>query len=199
MDRLAIIALVLAALTGCATGPYGPGPVPPGAIVYYDNPILIPAGSPEQAWEHVVDVVDDYFEIAHEVPVSQMDEVGRLDTVPLVGATLLEPWRHDSANFHEKLESTLQTMRRKAVVHVSHVQHGYLVEVIVYKQLEDVARPMQSTGDTSLLRYDSSLTRVENPIAEQPIDEGWIPLGRDTALEQRILGQLMTGRQVIPL
>ena len=199
MDRLALLALVLTALSGCAAGPYGPGPMLPGAIVYHDNPVLIVADGPEQVWGHVVDVVDDYFEIAREIPVSQMDEVGRLDTVPLVGATLLEPWRHDSAGLRERVESTLQTIRRQAVVHVSHIEQGYLVEVIVHKQLEDVARPMQSTGDTSLLRYDSSLTRVENPIAEQPIDKGWIPLGRDTALEQRMLGQLMTCRRVMPL
>ncbi|NLE39114.1 MAG: hypothetical protein GX621_13915 [Pirellulaceae bacterium] len=167
-------------------------------MVYHPNPTVLPPGTPEQIWEHVVDVVDDYFEISREIPVSQLDEVGRLDTVPLVGATLLEPWRHDSANFDERLEATLQTIRRQAVVHVSRVQQGYLVEVLVYKQLE-VAKPMQATGDTSLLRYDGSLTRIENPIAEQPLDEGWIPMGRDTALEQRILGHLLACRELTPM
>ncbi|MBN1591423.1 MAG: hypothetical protein JW888_18060 [Pirellulales bacterium] len=160
---------------------------------------MLAAGSPEQLWEHVVDVVDDYFDIAHEIPVSQIDDVGRLDTIPLVGATLLEPWRHDSANFDERLMSTLQTIRRQAVVHVSRVEQGYLVEVIVYKQLEEVARPMHASAGTAMLNYDDSLTRVVNPITEVPIDEGWIPLGRDTVLEQRILSQLMTPRQIIPL
>jgi len=204
MDRLAILALISIGLAGCMAGPYAampPGPVAPlpAAVVYYDNPMLLPGGSAEQVWEHVVDVVDDYFDIAQEIPISEMDVVGRLDTVPLVGATLLEPWRHDSANFDERLESTLQTIRRQAVVHVSRVDQGYLVEVVVYKQLEAVTQPMLATGDTSLLRYDGSLTRVINPETDVPIDDDWIPLGRDMALEQRILGQLMTSRTAIPL
>lgn len=199
MDRLLASAGLLILLAGCMGGPYGPGLTQPPAVVYYDNPTLLAAGSPEQLWEHVVDVVDDYFDIAHEIPVSQIDDVGRLDTIPLVGATLLEPWRHDSANFDERLMSTLQTIRRQAVVHVSRVEQGYLVEVIVYKQLEEVARPMHASAGTAMLNYDDSLTRVVNPITEVPIDEGWIPLGRDTVLEQRILSQLMTPRQIIPL
>ncbi|HLA85367.1 MAG TPA: hypothetical protein VJL29_11280 [Thermoguttaceae bacterium] len=198
MDRLTALILFSIVFAGCAAGPYGPAP-PMQTVVYYDNPMLLTAQSPEQLWEHVVDVVDDYFEIAEEIPVSQVDPVGRLNTVPLVGATLLEPWRHDSANFDEKLESTLQTIRRQAVVHVSRVQQGYTVEVIVYKQLEAVKRPMLATGDSSLLRNDDSLTRVVDPATDEPIDDCWIPLGRDTALEQRILGQLMACRPQYPL
>jgi hypothetical protein len=199
MDRLLVVAGLLIALTGCAAGPFGPGPAQSPAVVYYDNPTLLPAGSPEQAWEHVVDVVDDYFEIAHEIPVSQTDDVGRLDTVPTAGATMLEPWRHDSANFDERLLGTLQTIRRQAVVHVSRVEHGYMVEVIVYKQLEEVTQPERANAGSAMLRYDDSLTRVVNPITEVPIDEGWIPLGRDAALEQRILGQLLACRPAVPL
>ena len=198
MERLVLVAVFAISMVGCQAGPYGPGAGQSPAIVYHANPSLLPAGNPEQIWEHVVDIVDDYFEIAREIPVSHLDDAGRLDTMPLVGATLLEPWRHDSASFDERLEATLQTIRRQAVVHVSRVPEGYLVEVLVYKQLE-VAKPMQSTGETSLLRYDGSLTRIENPIAEQPLDEGWIPLGRDTALEQRILGHLLSCRELIPM
>ena len=193
MDRLTFLVFITIGLAGCSAGTYWTTPAP--TLIYHDNPALISGGGPEEVWEHVVDVVDDYFEIAQEIPVSQMDVIGRLDTVPLVGATLLEPWRHDSANFDERLQSTLQTIRRQAVVHVSRVEQGYLVEVVVYKQLEAVAQPMLSTGDTSLLRYDSSMTRVIDPVTDVPIDDHWIPLGRDTVLEQRILGQLLSCRR----
>ena len=40
---------------------------------------------------------------------------GRIDTFPKPGATLLEPWDHDSADSYERLESTLQSIRRYAV------------------------------------------------------------------------------------
>jgi hypothetical protein len=38
---------------------------------------------------------------------------------------------------------------------------------------------------------------VVNPVTDVPIDDNWIPLGRDTALEQRILGQLLTCRPLM--
>jgi hypothetical protein len=190
-----LVVLALLGSAGCTSAPYSAAPyglAPAGPVaVCYDNPILLVAAGPEQIWEHVVGVVDDYFEIARETPVSQSDDVGRLDTVPLVGATLLEPWRHDTANMGERIESTLQTIRRQAVVHVSRAGQGWMVEVIVYKQLEAVAQPDYSTAGSAMLRYDDSLTRVVNPVTEVPIDEGWIGMGRDTALEQRILGQLV--------
>ena len=197
MDRLLIVSLVVLLATGCMSGPYWAGPQST-AVVYHDNPILLQGNCPEEVWEHVVDVIDDYFEIAQELPVSEYNVIGRLDTVPLVGSTLFEPWRHDSADFRERLESTLQTIRRQAVVNVSHTENGYLVEVIVYKQLESVTQPMQSVGDASLLRYESSLTRVVDPVTDVPIDDHWIPLGRDTVLEQRILGQMLACRRPIP-
>ena len=47
-----------------------------------------------------------------------------------------------------------------------------------------------SAGDATF-RHDSSLTRVVNPVGDQETNAGWIKQGRDTALEQRILGQLL--------
>lgn len=40
------------------------------------------------------------------------------------------------------------------------------------------------------LRNDDSVQRFTNPVGGQPVSIGWIPLGRDVALEQTILGQL---------
>ena len=127
MDRLTILALIVAGLAGCAAGPYGAAPyaaVPSEAAVYYDNPTLLPSGSAEQVWEHVVDVVDDYFDIAQEIPITEMDVVGRLDTVPLVGATLMEPWRHDSANFDERLGNDIGE-RTHAFAPTRSQNHGF--------------------------------------------------------------------------
>lgn len=139
-------------------------------------------------------MVDDYFRIAREDPVRQIGDVlieGRLDTHPEVGATLLEPWRHDSANLQERVESTLQTIRRHATVRVIPAGNGYWVEVVVYKELEDVLHPEQATAGAATLPYDPPLTKVTNPIVELPVDDGWIALGRDPVLEQRILRHII--------
>ena len=36
------------------------------------------------------------------------------------------------------------------------------------------------------------MTRIVNPITDQPITKGWIPQGRDTTLEQQIIGDLLS-------
>ena len=187
------IALVLLAASGCVT----PGPTPGwpgfGGIVVYDNPALVPVADHELVWEAVVDVIDDHFQVDREVPVRQYGDVlteGRLDTFPLVGSTILEPWLGDAVNLHEKIEGTLQSIRRQAVVRVIPAQGGHWIEVVVFKELEDTSQPLGASAGSATFRYDNSLVRVVDPITEIEIHRGWIPLGRDAALEQQILAQI---------
>jgi len=206
MRRLFLLALLLWLVTGCAgvrplTNPMGP-PVP----IYCDNPLLLPIRDPHFLWEGIADVVDDYFRIEREEPVKVVGDTlteGRLDTYPQVGSTLLEPWRHDSADQYEKVESMLQSIRRRAQVRVTPSEGGFLVEVAVYKELEDVKRPAHTTAGAATFRTEGSLTRVVSPIGEQEVNKGWIALGRDRALEQRMLAQLqerlgVQGRSPMP-
>ncbi|HUT93678.1 MAG TPA: hypothetical protein VMY37_29715 [Thermoguttaceae bacterium] len=194
MRRFIAVGLALLAAAGCAVNPPVTNPVWETTNVFQNNPVLLPVRDHELAWETVVDVVDDYFRIEQEEPVRLVGNVvteGRLDTFPAVGSTMFEPWRRDSANPYEKLESTLQSIRRHATVRVSPAQGGYLVDVAVFKELEDVVQPMHATAGAATFRNDSSLTRVVSAVGEQEIHEDWIPMGRDTALEQRIIQQLM--------
>ena len=103
--------------------------------------MLVPPIDRDVFWDQLVVVVDRYFDIEREDRVRLVDNMltlGRIDTVPEAGATLLEPWRHDSVNFYERLESTYQTIRRRALVQVVPTENGYLVDVAVYKELEDL-------------------------------------------------------------
>jgi hypothetical protein len=144
-------------------------------------------------WDQVVDAVDDYFRIEREERVRLVGDMlteGRLDTYPRGGSTILEPWNHDSPTPYEKLESTLQSIRRRALVRVIPAPAGFLVDVQVFKELEDVAAP--ETGAVSLanpaaLRNDNALQRVTNPVGGAPTTLGWILVGRDAVLEQVIL------------
>lgn len=208
MRGLLATGLLLATVSGCApsstwTAPPG---VPPGVpvTVFHDNPMLLPVADAECAWETVADVVDDYFKIEREEPVRIVGDIlteGRLDTYPKVAATILEPWHADSVGRQARIESTLQSIRRRAVVRVMPAEGGYWVDVAVFKELEDVRRPEHATAGAATLRYDGSLTRVVNPVGEQQINRGWIPQGRDTALEQRILGHLLarSGQAGLPM
>jgi hypothetical protein len=102
----------------------------------------------------------------------------------------LEPWRKDSTPGFERLHSTLQSVRRRAVVRVMPADNGYLIDVAVYKELEDLARPEHGQlGQTELWRENA----VDEPVQRSAPDRlslDWIPLGRDVSLEQQLLGQL---------
>jgi len=166
---------------------------PPPMVVCYDNPTLVPMADHDYVWETVVDVVDDYFDSEREEPVRRIGQTiteGRIDTFPRGASTILEPWNPDSTGMHEKVESTLQSMRRRATVRVIPAEEGFWVDVVVLKELENVKKPDHATAGAATFRYDSSLTRVVDTIGEEEIHAGWIPKGRDTVLEQRIIGHL---------
>jgi len=195
MRFFAVIALTALAFSGCAMGP--PATLPPGVPIAApcSNPVLVPGADPQVVWETVVDVVDDYFRIEREEPVRLIDNViteGRIDTFPEVSPTIFEPWRHDTADRAQRIENTLQSMRRKAIVRVIPTSGGYWVEVVVLKELEDVVRPEQATAGATTLRYDNSLTRVINPQSGPDVGRGWILQGRDASLEQRILAHVQS-------
>jgi hypothetical protein len=196
--------LMTLGLSGCTVPAWSPPPpqeiIPietTGAV--YPNPVLIPITDPQCAWEAVVDVIDDYFKIEKEIPVRQIGTAGnagwidggRIETFYQVSPTLLEPWRRDTAGEYERIENTLQTIRRRAVVSVLPAEGGYWVNVAVFKELEDLPKPEHSSAGGATFRYDSSFTRVVNPTGGNPSGECWIPQGRDPVLEQRIIGHLI--------
>jgi hypothetical protein len=196
MRWVAVAGIVLACVSGCTSGTTWTAPTQPSNTILLDNPLLVPPGEAEQVWETVVQVVDDYFRIEKESPIRPIGDTfteGQLRTFPLVGATIFEPWAHDTANSYERIESTLQTMRRTAVVRVTPAppgQPGFLIQVSVFKELEDLAQPALATAGPAAFHYDGTTPRVINPTDEQEITRGWIPQGRDPALEQRLLGQM---------
>lgn len=201
MFRVSSSYLVLAvALLAAGCGHYawfsqhGPAPmVVSPAIPMLENPLPVAIADSEFVWNQVVDTVDDYFKIEREERVRAIGgalTAGRIDTYPLVGATLLEPWRRDSTPGFEKLHSTLQSVRRQATVHVIPVEKGFSVEVIVLKELEDVIRPENASVGATASRHDESPTRNQATLGQGPGVLGWIGLGRDTSLEQEILAQL---------
>jgi len=190
-----------------------PGVVPPGAppivspAIVPQSAVLVPAMNRDYVWDQVVDVVDDYFKIEHEERLKLVGGVvteGRIDTFPVTGATLFEPWRRDSANLYERWESTLQSIRRRADIRVTPVDQGYLVDVAVWKQLEAVDRPIKASAGAATFRYDTSLNRdtefdadpnrvpgdPARPIGPRAGNSGWIDLGRDAALEQEMLAKI---------
>jgi hypothetical protein len=159
------------------------------------NPMTFPVADVEFLWYQVLDTTDDYFKVQHEERVRLIGGVltaGRIDTFPVVGATLLEPWRKDSTHGFERWHSTLQSVRRRAVIQVVPVDQGYSVEIIVLKDLEELSHPENAAvGSTTPPRHDGTLVRSQDERqGAGPLTVGWIPQGRDLSLEQLMLAQL---------
>jgi hypothetical protein len=183
---------LLPVFIGCISDvrlPYRPVPVA------FDNPVSIPIANYQLVWDGVEQIVKDNFRIDRDDPVRLIGNTlypGRIDTFPMPGATILEPWYHDSANDYERLESTLQSIRRYAVVKVIPAQNGgFWVDVAVFKELENLRQPEHSTAGSATFRNDASLSPRIKPDQVLSINQKWIPQGRDTAAEQRIIGQIL--------
>ena len=157
---------------------------------FVPNPLELPPARDDFVWSQVVDAVDDYFRITREQPVQNSDGIildGRVETSYRIGASLMEPWRKDSTAGFERLQSTLQSIRRRAIVTVRPQGAAYTIEVVVQKDLEDTDRSQYATESTGAMRHDGTILRKGDAYDDSPQTLGWIPLGRDTSLEQAIL------------
>lgn len=171
------LTLVLVICTGCSTF---------RSAADAENPASITLSNYETVWETTVDVLDSYFDIAYE---NRYD--GRIETRPLSGATLLEPWRLDSVGLRQRTEATLQTIRRRAYVLILPAPSGgFQVVVEVYKELEDLPRPIGSRFAGGA--FFQSIQPIRQEVVHSAItpSAGWISLGRDKALESRIIGDI---------
>jgi len=195
--RFVYVAIFLLVWGGCSQhlpptyGPLSawPSGAPPGLM----NPLFVPLNDHELVWNQTVDAIDDYFKIEREERIRLVGGViteGRIETVPTTGATLLEPWHGDSTPGFQRWLATLQSIRRRASVRVMPVSGGYSIEVAVFQELEDLDRPEHSTVGNSTLTYETSMQRNRRDAAPGPITLGWIALGRDVTLEQKILADL---------
>lgn len=197
---LCLLLLTAASCLGCGVVPRfgGANPsLPPGALL--ENPMFVPAVDREFLHNQTVDVVDTYFRIEREERVRLIGGIlteGRIDTFPKVGSTLLEPWRGDSTPGYERLHATLQSIRRTATVRIIPTEGGYLLDVMVQKELEDLNKPEHATAGGATKRHDGTIVRLTGPPGRAAITLGWIPLGRDVSLEQRMLSELQMRLEV---
>jgi hypothetical protein len=201
-DILAV-ALVLPTVLGaggCAGRPLADNPVflqaavpPTGPI---SNPCFLAAGPPEYAavFEGVLTTLDDYFEIEY---ANRYD--GTIRTHPLIAPGFDQPWKPGSPDGAERLLATVQTIRYRCVVNIQMVQSdpaqpaaapGYMVQVVVFKELEDLPRPIKATAGAAAFRSDNTVERQFEVVDPSVVDTAWIPKGREMYLEQEIIKRM---------
>lgn len=189
------IALALLCLTGCRTFLNSDAEAQPQLVAQeIQNPVQIPMLDRFLVMDEISDEIDDYFRVAREEQIRIADNVmteGWIETWPRIGSTVLEPWRHDSTRGFEKLHASLQTVRRQAKVRVIPTGDSYSIDVKVFKELEDNPNPVRGAVSGKYLRHDNALdVGFEDPWRSRQND-GWISMGRDVSLEQKILASIV--------
>jgi hypothetical protein len=182
LRTLVPLAVCLLAGPGCA--PFRPGP-PTAAAQPASNTLFVPGSNDEALWERTVDVIHDYFDIARE---NKLD--GVIETQAKVGATVFEPWHRDSVTARDRVESTLQSIRRRALVTIRRDPNGYLVNIQVFKELEDVPGLAANSPGAATFQTSNPLQRDLNLVVGQTAPSGWIVVGRDENLERSMLSAL---------
>jgi hypothetical protein len=160
---------------------------PPG------NPMPVQARNEDVMWERTVDVLHDYhFTVERENRVARV-----IETAPRVGSSLMEPWNRDSVGLPNRLESTLQSIRRRVVITfiLGDAQGTYMVQVQAFKEKEDSrAANIQSAGGSTFLESDPLWVNLD-PVVGSSTVAGYIPLGRDAELEKSLLHSLQMAYQ----
>lgn len=150
------------------------------------NPLHVPPGDFEVVWKKTVAEVNKHFPIG-----SENRRAGTIRTDYDMTGTLIEPWTRDSATFRDRLEATLQTMRKCAIVHVDPAPSGgYLIRVEVLKELEDLGKPANQPAGRAAFYNDFPVNRTRDVVSTVLTPLGWIPMGRDEHLEQVILREI---------
>jgi hypothetical protein len=94
-----------------------------------------------------------------------------------------------------RLESTLQSIRRRAVVLMQSSGTGSLVLTVrVDKELEDVPGIAAGYEGGATFSESQPLNRDLSQVVGQNGPSRWISVGRDPLLEQKILAEIRSGR-----
>ncbi|MEZ6041582.1 MAG: hypothetical protein R3C20_13840 [Planctomycetaceae bacterium] len=179
---------ILMALASCVSSP--PQMPYSGASAIY-----VSVANRDLLWERAVSVLNyNHFLVARE---SKLE--GVIETEFRAGANLLEPWHPDSIGFENRLESTLQSIRRRVVVTMQAAAPGQTsVSVRVDKEIEDLPGLAASYEGGATFREGQPLQRDLTQVIGQSAPSRWLPIGRDTLLEQKLLREISGAAGVQP-
>lgn len=152
------------------------------------NPIYVQTNNEELVWERAVDVLHDFnFQVERENRLAKV-----IQTSPKVGASIFEPWHGDAVGWTNRVEGTLQSVRRSVQVSMQPNDDGtgYVVSVAAYKEREDLPGIAANSPGAATFEESQPLNRDLNPVVGQTAPSNWIPAGRDPLLEQAILAKL---------
>ncbi len=167
-----------------------------GPLDGMDAKMLVPGNPPayNPIFEKAVDIVSDYFDISYS---NRFD--GRIETYPRIAPGLEQPCKAGSPDFDQRLLATLQTIRYRAIVLMQAAENGgYFIDVKVFREEEDLARPTAARAGVATFQGDISINPQAIVVNEASPEGNWIPLGREKNLEQVILQRLRKAPIEVP-
>jgi hypothetical protein len=164
---------------------------PPKAPSAGSSSVQLSADYRDSMWEHAIEVLHrHHFQVARE---SKLE--GVIETQYRGGSNLLEPWHGDSVGLENRLESTLQTIRRRVIVSMQSTGGGLMtVSVRVDKELEDLPGLAANYEGGATFPEAQPLNRDLDQVVGQTGPSRWLNIGRDPLLEHQILSQIQSGR-----
>ena len=168
---------------GCVSGPQ------PVQQTFGPSAVQIASQNRDVVWERAVAVLHNFhFMVARE---SKLE--GVIETEYRAGSNLLEPWNRDSIGYSNRLESTLQSIRRKVTVVFENTSPNVLtVSVRVAKEIEDVPGLAANYEGGATFSESQLLQRDLDQVVGQSGPSRWLPRGNDPALEAEIMRQIQT-------
>ncbi len=165
---------------GCLSSP--PKANPRGA-----STIQVSDSARDPMWERAVVVLNrNHFQVARE---SKLE--GVIETEYRGGSGLLEPWNPDSVGLSNRMESTLQSIRRKVTVTMQSTGPGTMnVNVRADKELEDLPGLAANYEGGATFSENQPLSRDLDQVVGQSGPSRWISIGRDPLLERKLLNEI---------
>ncbi len=180
--RLILVAAVLM-LGGCLSGP------PTGNMPQGVSAIQVSADKYDLMWERAVAILNNYhFMVARESKIE-----GMIETEYRAGSNLFEPWHHDSVGYANRLESTVQSIRRKAIVTFQNSSPRLVtISVRVDKEIEDVPGLAANYEGGATFSESQLLDRDLDQVVGQAGASRWLHRGTDPALEAELMRQIQS-------
>ena len=137
-----------------------------------------------------LDALDDYFPIAYANRYE-----GRILGKATIAAGVEQPWKPGSPDLYQRLLVTLQAYRYRGEIRIREAEPaGYFVQVTVYKELKDYPTTSGTIltipvfGEAGTVDRDQFYHRRSGrDLADRHTRRRWIPKGRETAIEQKII------------
>ncbi len=189
---------MLALVGGCASGPLLDNPLPvqaagpsgPAANCE-QNPMYVPLGPTFDAYRKVFNcALSTLSDFGFEILESNQFE-GRIETLPRVAPGVGRFLSPGSPGLYSRLLETVQTYRHRAQVLIQPAKNGgYWIKVTVFKELEDLPKPVRATLGSANFRVDNNVERQFEVIDPTVFEANWIPRGQDVPVEQVLLARM---------